>query len=706
MASVVLDYTFKDTSVANPDGTFVSQLPSDAQIVPWSGGSIQGQNLLRAVVFGPSGPLEVDLSNYAVDTTSQFHARVVFIYGGTNPPPSAPYPPRIILQSNFIPFSLNLVFRDGKVWLQSQVSVTGPSTRLFPCATQTFSTPQINPGVPYAAELVWDSEKGILVTFLNGIAISSHGCGPSASVQPPRAPLTDKTVFIGGPKGPVSRSHFLGSIAAVQIELAIPGNLTDQVAQQKQSPQWYITTKLETLRPNRDFGQPGGPIVQQDHTSTQQYTAGAISYHPPLLIHQSSREAFELHGVFWNAYKNLPDALHGFLGYQTSDEAPWNEGGVTGRRVRFSNGQLEASDSPNPDDVPIYAVAGEIWKARRSDGGLQRWGIAIGLQYTPLPDNVDRKDVIMQRFEHGSFYQKDPSTTAWGLFGLIDRKYRDNGGPRGALPIGPEEKIHGITTVLGLPPNIHVIELDVRKSPLSYDQDIYWSSVTGAHFVSGDIRQQWINLGGPTGFLGLPTSDRRLETRTEYQDFQHGMAVVEHTMSGNVRFWAPRAFKVIVDMIGTGWPPDPTEPGDPLPYNDVYINIQIEKRIRGTPLGTLLLDQRYPDGSDGKRVWKDSQIFSLDPPVVLPPLMVPAMGVEYVVKVRVYDEDKPPSGNESRDTLIGEGSFTLNYQNVFMLSTFDANSGRSHGSFDIKLSDDPTKRESERVRFVTEVFVT
>ncbi|KAF2000676.1 hypothetical protein P154DRAFT_563151 [Amniculicola lignicola CBS 123094] len=654
MAKVVLDYTFKNTSVANPDGTFVSQLPSDAQIVPWTGGSIQGQNLSQAVVFGPSGSLEVDLSNYAVGSTSQFHARVVFIYGGSNPPVSAPYPPRIILQSTIIPFSLKLVFLEGKVWLQSEVSVSGPSARQFSYVTQTFSTPQINPGVPYVAELVWDSERNILITFLNGIAISCHGCGPSASFQP----STNKSVFIGGPKGPASRSHFLGLIAAVQIELAIPGNLIDQVAQQKQSPQWYITTKLETLRPTRDFGQASGPIVQQDRTYTQQYTAGAFSYHDFLPIQLRPREALELHGVFWNTYKHLPDTLRSLMGYQTSDEDIWNDGGAIGRRVQFSNGQLEAPNTPDPDDAPIYAVVGEIWKAARFNGGLRMWGFAAGLQYTPLPDHVDRKDVIVQLFEHGSFYQENSSAAAWGLFGPIDQKYRDEGGPQGALPIGPEEKIHGITTVIGLFPNTRVVELDVRKSPLSHDHDIYWSNLTGAHFVKGDIRKQWMNLGGPTSFLGLPTSDRRLETRTEYQDFQKGMAVVEHTMSGNLRFWAPRAFKAVVDLIATGWPPDPTEPGA---ANDVYINVQIEKRTRGVTLGTLLLDQRYPDGSGGMRVWKDSQIFSLDPAVVLPPLMMPGMGVEYVVKVRVHDEDKPPSGNENHDTVLGEGSYTLSF---------------------------------------------
>src|SRR5205823_4220098 len=36
---------------------------------------------------------------------------------------------------------------------------------------------------------------------------------------------------------------------------------------------------------------------------------------------------------------------------------------------------------------------------------------------------------------------------------------------------------------------------------------IYWSAATGAHEVHGAIRVKYDALGGPSSFLGLPTSD-------------------------------------------------------------------------------------------------------------------------------------------------------------------------------------------------------
>jgi hypothetical protein len=198
----------------------------------------------------------------------------------------------------------------------------------------------------------------------------------------------------------------------------------------------------------------------------------------------------------------------------------------------------------------------------------------------------------MQRFQHGTFYQKNLSTAAWGLFGPIDQKHRDAGGPRKIpLPIGPEEKIRGVKVRIGLFPNMTEIELDVRKSPLAHDWEIYWSPTTSANLINGSIRRYWLEFGGPTESAGLPISDPRLDVRTEIQDFQRGMVIVKHTLTGNELRYTPRSFRLWIDYILTGWPPDATEPGR---ANDVYIDVQIEKRTRGNALGTLLLDHRYP----------------------------------------------------------------------------------------------------------------
>jgi hypothetical protein len=40
-----------------------------------------------------------------------------------------------------------------------------------------------------------------------------------------------------------------------------------------------------------------------------------------------------------------------------------------------------------------------------------------------------------------------------------------------------------------------------------FDASIYWSPATGAHLVTGEIREAWLAHGGPTGPLGYPTVD-------------------------------------------------------------------------------------------------------------------------------------------------------------------------------------------------------
>jgi uncharacterized protein with LGFP repeats len=40
-----------------------------------------------------------------------------------------------------------------------------------------------------------------------------------------------------------------------------------------------------------------------------------------------------------------------------------------------------------------------------------------------------------------------------------------------------------------------------------FDSSIYWSQPTGAHIVTGEIRDSWLGRGGPTGALGYPIAD-------------------------------------------------------------------------------------------------------------------------------------------------------------------------------------------------------
>ncbi|WP_324644742.1 polysaccharide deacetylase family protein [Pseudarthrobacter sp. LT1] len=59
---------------------------------------------------------------------------------------------------------------------------------------------------------------------------------------------------------------------------------------------------------------------------------------------------------------------------------------------------------------------------------------------------------------------------------------------------------------------------------------IYWSPATGAHEVHGSIRGHYLELGGPSGFLGFPLTD---ETGTP------GAAGRYNNFAGGTMYWSP-----------------------------------------------------------------------------------------------------------------------------------------------------------------------
>jgi uncharacterized protein with LGFP repeats len=54
---------------------------------------------------------------------------------------------------------------------------------------------------------------------------------------------------------------------------------------------------------------------------------------------------------------------------------------------------------------------------------------------------------------------------------------------------------------------------------------IYWSPSTGAHVVYGGIGALYNSLGGPTSYLGLPTSDEQGLPASRFTYFQNGKIV-------------------------------------------------------------------------------------------------------------------------------------------------------------------------------------
>jgi len=88
--------------------------------------------------------------------------------------------------------------------------------------------------------------------------------------------------------------------------------------------------------------------------------------------------------------------------------------------------------------------------------------------------------------------------------------------------------IHGFT-VVSVHPNPAAMTMSCSHPPApsaytTVESSVYWSQQTGAHIVSGEIRQFWLKQGGPRGPLGLPTSDEMpsRDGSGRISHFEHG----------------------------------------------------------------------------------------------------------------------------------------------------------------------------------------
>jgi len=68
------------------------------------------------------------------------------------------------------------------------------------------------------------------------------------------------------------------------------------------------------------------------------------------------------------------------------------------------------------------------------------------------------------------------------------------------------------------------------------ESSVYWSEKTGAHIVSGEIRQFWLKQGGPSGPLGFPISDElpAPDGLGRLSGFEHGEVVWHYDKGASV----------------------------------------------------------------------------------------------------------------------------------------------------------------------------
>ena len=110
-------------------------------------------------------------------------------------------------------------------------------------------------------------------------------------------------------------------------------------------------------------------------------------------------------------------------------------------------------------------------------------------------------------FTGGSIYFS-PSTGAHAVHGSIKSRWAALGAYTGIL-------MYPTSDELSCPDKL-------GRYNIFQGGSIYWTSATGAHYVSGLIKTLWASLGAQAGWLGYPTGDPLTTGASTRSNFQHG----------------------------------------------------------------------------------------------------------------------------------------------------------------------------------------
>ena len=151
--------------------------------------------------------------------------------------------------------------------------------------------------------------------------------------------------------------------------------------------------------------------------------------------------------------------------------------------------------------TPCYNIAQKYQNFSGPDGLL---GNSTGPEAV-APDNLGH----FQHFQGGSIYWT-PATCAWEINGLIHALWASMGWERSALG-------YPLTDETMTPDGIG------RYNHFQHGS-IYWTPLTGAHEVSGLIRDRWAALGWERSELGYPISDEtdEVDGSGRFSLFEHG----------------------------------------------------------------------------------------------------------------------------------------------------------------------------------------
>lgn len=588
MVTSLLDYTFDGTTVSNSDGS--NPMEIEGATVVKGPGRIGGVTYPKALSLGSSGAGSVEISDLDLDTR-RFRVRIIFrlkqtFEGRQN-----------LVESNHLPFALFLRGQ-GRSGTRLVASVRAAAHGWRSADTRFGSRVTVDEW--HVADLVYDLDT--VGVFLDDEIVSVHAF-PNGRLE-----LLDGARLFVGTWVDGRRDHFNGSVAALELDAGIPAELETQLDERRSSAEWFITRKAELLRDSVDMGEPTEAIEFNGRIGawTQPWSNGAFMYHP------SAGAAFEMHGAIHARYRKMRNRDE--LGHLVTDEEVATDS--RGRKSLFSRGGIYWSS-----DTGAHEVLGQLYLDYEAQGESRAWGFPVA-----GPKSVPGGTEL--RLQRARMYHRDGAPSAHEVHGAILNRFLATGGVgTWGFPITNETPLLSGSREIG------------RSSEFERCT-FYWSSRTGAHEVHGDIHRKYLDLGGPAGELGLPTTDEEGFSGGRMSGFQNGTLCWYGSFASIV---VARPFKLFIGTLNTK-----ESEGAFMGQNDLYLKVTVKHG------SSTVHSARYPRSGDwGGRNVRDVNITL--PPVITPD---PARAVTLVIDVREADpgsDDKIGKWTKRLDATNGWG---------------------------------------------------
>lgn len=588
LVNLKLDRLQSVSSVGNFTADFVN-----ATVV--NGPTIQGQPT-KALNLGSNGKGSVNLSGLSPNF-KKFCLQIRFTI---NQKVSSR---QNIMESNFLPFALfaEKGSKDDSFQLIASTKLDKYGWR----HADTHFKKELKLKKWYNASIVYDYDT--LGLFVDDQLVTVHGF-PVGTIKPGSVKKLFFGTWVDG-----QRFHLNGALSQFKWYDGIPAKLESLLDEQRAGAEWHITYKHAAIHGKINSGSriKGIQLNTAVGFYIQHYQQCGIMYH------ERAGKAFEMHGSIYAKYKALGNKA-AQLGYLITDEEKATK--ASGRKSLFSKGGIYWHNTTG-----AHPVLGEIYLEYENMGESKVLGFPRR-SATKVPGGLE------QLFQHSRMYYKTGAPKAHEVHGDILAKYLAKGGVRKwGFPVSNECDVRKGSSVRG-------------KYSEFEGCTIFWKAGVGAFEVHGHIREKYMQLNGPIGKLGFPTSDE-----SDIPNYA-GTGRINSFEKGCINWYGSwnsicvvTPFKIRLQRIHSR-----ESEGFGMGQNDIHFYAKIKQGSH------TLHSKRYPSSGDygGHNV--------INPNKTFPPLITPNkinMRVSFSIDIR----DSDP-GN---DDHLGKSTTVLNAANAW-----------------------------------------